>query len=104
MSWDQPRSRFGRFIPYAHSESDVSLAPAYSLDLIRSRALLVDVLTALEVQREALTVVGAHTVLERTKELEPFLRSDATRDADLWVTPGLLVETPLLSETLAGLG
>lgn len=98
------RGRFGKFVPTIRSEAAPALPPAYSLDLIRSRGLLIDVLRALAPHREALTVVGAHAVFERTRELEPVLISDTTRDADLGVTPGLLTATPLVSTVLGGLG
>ncbi|MFK4729484.1 hypothetical protein ROT00_07345 [Agromyces mediolanus] len=87
-----------------NSAPEVTLTPIHSLDLIRSRGLLVDVLKELQPQRDALTVVGAHAVLERTKALEPYLVSDATRDADLGVTPELLSAEPLLGATLRDLG
>lgn len=94
----------GRFIPGLNAASEVAFSPLYSLDLIRSRGLLVDVLTILERQADALTVIGAHAVLERTRELERYLVSDATRDADLGVTPELLNAEPVLSESLRDLG
>lgn len=99
-----PRRRFGKFIPKALDEPQEAVPPAYSLDLIRSRALLVQVLGALAPHSEALTVVGAHAIVERTRELEPYLVSDATRDADLGVTPGLLIDDPLLTVALRALG
>ena len=72
-------------------------------ELLRSRGLLLQVLKQLSGQTEAITVVGAHAVFERTRHLTKSPQMDSTHDADLSVIPELLVDVPLLAETLRDL-
>ena len=77
---------------------------SFSNDVVRSRGILLDTLHALEAQRDSLTVVGAHAVYERTKNLTSELEMDSTRDADIGVFPELLASAPLVSDVLSKLG
>jgi hypothetical protein len=74
-------------------------------ELIASRSLLLRVLGLLEEQSAALTVLGAHAVFEQTKTIVDLPGMDSTHDADVGVTPELLLPAPLLEEVmdLAGL-
>lgn len=94
----------GRFDGNDHTPSEVHLSQYIDPDIVRSRRNLIDVITALGPQREALTVLGAHAVIEVTQGIPNLPPDDATQDGDLGVTPALLVDEPLLSDVLSSLG
>lgn len=73
-------------------------------ELRDSRQLLLDVLRLLEDQSDALTVLGAHAVYEQTKFVKDLPPMDSTADADLGVSPVLLVDTPRLDEVMSAAG
>lgn len=73
-------------------------------EIIRSRRVLIDVLIGLEAHREALTVLGAHAVIEVTRDVPAIPPADSTRDADLGVIPELLAESPHLADRMTELG
>lgn len=99
----------GQFSHRARAEADAELTglpglPDVDPDLARSRRALIDVLTALDDQREAFTVLGAHAVAERTQGIPGLPRDDSTRDADIGVTPTLLNDHPRVDEAMAAAG
>lgn len=73
-------------------------------DIVRSRRAVIDVLTALGDQRPAFTVIGAHAVAERTRDVPGVPPDDSTRDADLGLDPHLLTDQPRVDEIMARLG
>lgn len=73
-------------------------------EIVRSRRLLIDVITALSEHREALTVLGAHGVIEMTQGIRDVPPGDSTRDGDLGVTPSLLLPLPRLAAVMESLG
>lgn len=71
-------------------------------ELAPSRESLCLALDALRAHRDAVTVVGAHAVFERTRDLAvPAL---ATKDADLALTPALVADEPHLAAAMRGAG
>jgi hypothetical protein len=74
------------------------------IEIITSRRALIDVITGLADQREALTVLGGHAVIEVTQGIPALPPDDTTRDGDLGVTPQLLSDNPNLSTRMTGLG
>jgi hypothetical protein len=98
----------GQFIGKHHSEPDVTLpafdSSSFDPDIVRSRRALIDVLNALSEQKEALTVLGAHAVIEVTQNVPNLPPDDSTRDGDLGVAPALLSNEPLLTDALTALG
>ncbi|UFS58452.1 hypothetical protein [Subtercola endophyticus] len=76
----------------------------FGAELVQSRKLLLEVLTAFEGQKEALTVIGAHAVFERVKHMTGDLAMDSTRDADVAVLPQLVTAVPQVGEVMASLG
>lgn len=87
-------------------EPDAQLVvPAFALtepSLVASRSVLCEVLDALSEHQDALTVIGAHAVHERTSEL-PFA-STVTKDSDIGVAPELVGDAPLLGELMERAG
>lgn len=79
-------------------------SPRWDPSVVRSRRALINVLSALADQRDALTVLGAHAVMEVTQCVSGVPEGDSTRDADVGVHPEMLSERPRLSETLTSLG
>lgn len=95
----------GQFTKKPHSGTEITLAGArYDDTVVRSRRLLIDVITALADHRDALTVLGAHAVIEVTQGLADVPPDDSTRDGDLGVTPSLLLPFPKLAEVMESLG
>ncbi|MEE6286288.1 hypothetical protein V2J52_01320 [Georgenia sp. MJ173] len=74
------------------------------IEIITSRRALIDVITGLADQREALTVLGGHAVIEATHGIAELPPDDTTRDGDLGVTPQLLSDVPNLSARMTELG
>lgn len=74
------------------------------IEIITSRRALIDVITGLADQREALTVLGGHAVIEVSQGIPALPPEDTTRDGDLGVTPQLLSDDPNLSARMAELG
>ncbi|MDR1513191.1 MAG: hypothetical protein LBS56_06885 [Propionibacteriaceae bacterium] len=74
------------------------------IEVIASRRALIDVITGLADQREALTVLGGHAVIEVTQGVSTLPPDDTTRDADLGVIPQLLSDDPNLSARMTELG
>ena len=74
------------------------------IEIITSRRALIDVITGLADQREALTVLGGHAVIEVTQGIPALPPDDTTRDGDLGVIPQLLSDDPNLSARMAELG
>lgn len=72
--------------------------------IVRSRRALLNVLRVLEQQREALTIIGAHAVAERTFAVPDLPPADSTTNADLGVTPALLNDVPNLAAVMASAG
>jgi len=73
-------------------------------EIVTSRRALIDVIIGLADQREALTVLGGHAVIEVTQNLPALPPEDTTRDGDLGVTPQLLSDEPSLSARMTELG
>jgi hypothetical protein len=70
---------------------------------VASRRVLLDALDALEAQRQALCLVGAHAVYLRSISVD--LRIAAmTSDGDLGLDPTLVATTPLLEAALSQAG
>lgn len=89
-------------------ESEVSRTrqpdgPVMDPDLIDARRVLLVVLASLEPHRDALVVIGAQAVHERTKGLVD-VDSTATSDADIGVDPALLATCPDLFEAMLAAG
>lgn len=76
----------------------------FEIEIITSRRALIDVITGLADQREALTVLGGHAVIEVTQGVPALPPDDTTRDGDLGVIPQLLSDDPNLSARMAELG
>lgn len=98
----------GQFTKKPFSAPEVGL-PAldrsrHDPDVVTSRRLLIDVIDALSEHREALTVLGAHAVIEMTQGLPDVPPDDSTRDGDLGVTPSMLLPLPRLAEVMESLG
>lgn len=74
------------------------------IETITSRRALIDVITGLADQREALTVLGGHAVIEVSQGIPALPPEDTTRDGDLGVTPQLLSDDPNLSARMTELG
>jgi hypothetical protein len=74
------------------------------IEIITSRRALIDVITGLADQHEALTVLGGHAVIEVTQGIPELPPEDTTRDGDLGVIPQLLSDVPNLSVRMAELG
>lgn len=74
------------------------------IEIITSRRALIDVITGLADQREALTVLGGHAVIEVTQGIPELPPEDTTRDGDLGVIPQLLSDAPNLSARMTELG
>ncbi|GGM62642.1 hypothetical protein [Microbacterium saperdae] len=74
------------------------------IEIITSRRALIDVITGLADQREALTVLGGHAVVEVTQGILALPPDDTTRDGDLGVTPKLPSDAPNLSARMTELG
>ncbi len=98
----------GRFTKQPHTPPESGLRREnFSLldpDVVRSRRALIDVVAALSEHQEALTVVGAHAVIEMTQDIPDAPPADTTRDGDLGVTPSLLLPLPRLTEVMESLG
>lgn len=75
----------------------------YSPDLVEARNTLLVVLQSLEPHRDALVLIGAQAVHERTKGLVDVI-STATSDADIGVDPALLATGPDLFEAMLAAG
>ena len=85
-------------------EADQIKQPSnYSPDLVEARNTLLVVLQSLEPHRDALVVIGAQAVHERTKGLVDVI-STATSDADIGVDPALLASGPDLFEAMLAAG
>lgn len=74
------------------------------IEIVTSRRALIDVIIGLAEQREALTVLGGHAVIEVTQGVPALPPDDTTRDGDLGVIPQLLGDAPNLSARMAELG
>lgn len=74
------------------------------IEIVTSRRALIDVITGLIDQREALTVLGGHAVIEVTQGVPALPPDDTTRDGDLGVIPQLLGDAPNLSARMTELG
>lgn len=74
------------------------------IEIITSRRALIDVITGLADQREALTVFGGHAVIEVTQGIPAHPPDDTARDGDLGVTPQLLSNAENLSARMTELG
>lgn len=74
------------------------------IEIVTSRRALIDVITGLADQREALTVLGGHAVIEVTQGIRALPPDDTTRDGDLGVIPQLLSDDPNLSARMTELG
>jgi hypothetical protein len=66
---------------------------------VRARKVLLDALDALDVQRRAVVLVGAQAVYVRVGEAG-FAVSPYTEDADLALSPELLLDEPALGEAM----
>jgi hypothetical protein len=88
----------------ANSAPEQPLRPEYDPEVIRSRRALIDVIGALSEHTDALTVLGAHAVIEMTQGIPGTPPDDSTRDGDLGVTPYLLLPTPFLAQVMTDLG
>ena len=73
-------------------------------EIVTSRRALIDVIIGLADQREALTVLGGHAVIEITQGIPALPPEDTTRDGDLGVIPQLLSDAPNLSMRMTELG
>lgn len=73
-----------------------------SPSLRNSRAILCKALDALQEQKHAITIVGAHAVHEQTSELQ--LETTETQDGDAAVTPELVNDMPRIDELLHDAG
>lgn len=70
---------------------------------VAARSVLLDALEALQVHREALTIVGAQAVYLRT--MASAVRSAAfTSDGDISIDPAILGDLPLLQEAMVAAG
>lgn len=87
-----------------HPVPEAELALEYDPEVVRSRRALIAAIEGLGEHREALTVLGAHAVIEMTQGNANTPPDDSTRDGDLGVTPSLLLPAPLLAEVMTGLG
>ncbi|MFY9714172.1 MAG: hypothetical protein WAK00_11920 [Microbacterium sp.] len=98
----------GQFTRKPVSAPEISLpifdSARYDPEIVRSRRLLIDVITALSEHHEALTVLGAHGVIEMTQGVPDVPPDDSTRDGDLGVTPSLLMPLPRLGKVMESLG
>lgn len=74
------------------------------IEIVTSRRALIDVITGLADQREALTVLGGHAVIEVSQGIPALPPEDTTRDGDLGVIPQLLSDDPNLSARMTELG
>lgn len=74
------------------------------IEIVTSRRALIDVIAGLADQREALTVLGGHAVIEVTQGIPALPPNDTTRDGDLGVIPQLLSDAPNLSARMTELG
>lgn len=74
------------------------------IEVVSSRRALIDVIIGLAEQREALTVLGGHAVIEVTQGVPALPPDDTTRDGDLGVIPELLSDDPNLSARMTELG
>ncbi|MFV0461192.1 MAG: hypothetical protein ACK5MT_20765 [Actinomycetales bacterium] len=74
------------------------------IEIVTSRRALIEVVAGLADQREALTVLGGHAVIEVTQGIPGLPRDDTTRDGDLGVIPQLLGDVPNLSARMTELG
>lgn len=74
------------------------------IEIVTSRRALINVITGLADQREALTVLGGHAVIEVTQGIPVLPPDDTTRDGDLGVIPQLLSDDPNLSARMTELG
>lgn len=74
------------------------------IEVVTSRRALIDVIIGLAEHREALTVLGAHAVIEMTRNVPALPPVDSTHDGDLGVTPELLSDDPKLAERMRDLG
>lgn len=75
----------------------------FDLGTAEARDSLLDVLYALETHRDALVLVGAQAVYERTKDLTE-VTPTSTSDGDLGVDPTLIAESPLLGDAMTAAG
>ncbi len=91
----RPETDLSLDAPPSAQPTGVELTPA----LIKSRNHLLDALTVLAPHAEALTVIGAQAVHERTDPDLP-IPSTSTEDGDLAVTPELLVAQPQMGTLL----
>jgi hypothetical protein len=93
----QPLKAFRTFIPSDGPGDDALVAADATLlhpSLVSSRATLCRVLDALSDHGEAVTIIGAHAVHERTKGLA--VQSSSTKDGDVAITPRLVAREPNL--------
>lgn len=67
-----------------------------------SRRAIINVIEVLAAHAESLTLVGAHAVILRTKDLD--VPTMPTGDGDLGVTPGLVGDVPSIEALLADAG
>lgn len=74
------------------------------IEIVTSRRALIDVITGLADQREALTVLGGHAVIEVTQGVPALPPEDTTRNGDLGVIPQLLSDDPNLRARMTELG
>lgn len=74
------------------------------IEIVTSRRALIDAITGLADQREALTVLDGHAVIEVSQGIPALPPEDTTRDGDLGVIPQLLSDDPNLSARMAELG
>lgn len=94
----------GQFTQHTNSPPEDGLVPEHDPEVVRSRRALIDVVGALQEHEAALTVLGAHAVIEMTQDTPGVPPDDSTRDGDLGVTPSLLLPTPKLAEVMTELG
>lgn len=67
--------------------------------LVRSRAALLDALSALEAHRDAVVVIGAQAIYLRTADA-PVAVAEATKDSDLAIDPRLLGDDPRIEDAM----
>lgn len=70
--------------------------------LVETRTALCAAMDALANHKDALTLVGAHAVRERTRDVA--LRARETKDADLALVPGMVSDSPLIEIAMRGAG
>lgn len=90
-----------------HDEAEISLArpslPGADEPLVKARSVLLTGLSALEPQREALTVIGAQAVLEHTYSLDK-VPITLTTDADTSISPSIVDSSFDIGEAMLAAG